>query len=193
MTRRGFTLVEVMVVVVVASLLGLAVAGTVSMALDTRQRVEARRLQVRSELAWRSLVVDVFRNARPRVIRGDSALLLLDGVGPDGVPADRVVLVTAGSLPPLSAGTDWLVSLSGGSGVRLTAAPVGVAAVPVVIEAPDPVMGMDVEVMGPDGEWEGEWSSPWTLPTGVRITFWGAGGSLDPPVTVRLPALEVPQ
>lgn len=193
MTRRGFTLVEVMVVVVVASLLGLAVAGTVSMALDTRQRVEARRLQVRSELAWRSLVLDVFRNARQPVIRGDSALLLLDGVAPNGTPADRVVLVTAGSFPPLSAGTDWLVSLAAGDGVRLTAAPVGVAAVPVVVEAPASVTGLDVVVMGPDGEWRGVWETTWTLPAAVRITFRGTEGALDPPVTVRLPDLEAPQ
>jgi prepilin-type N-terminal cleavage/methylation domain-containing protein len=190
--RPGFTLVEVMVVVVVASLIGLGVAGTVSVALDTRQRVEARRLEVRGALAWRGLVIEALRNARPPAVPGDTALMLLDGEGPGGEPRDRLLVLTSGSLPPLYSGTDWVVSVGAqGEGVGLMAAPVGVRAVPVQVRPPEAVTGMSIEVREtPGGPWLSEWYHPLTMPAAVRIELIRADGSVEPPLTVRLPALD---
>lgn len=192
MRRQGFTLVEVMIVVVVASLIGLGVAGTVSVALDTRQRVEARRLEVRGALAWRGLVLEALRNARPPAVPGDTALLLLDGTGPGGEARDRLLVLTSGSLPPLYSGTDWVVSVGDvGDGVGLTAAPVGVRAVPVQVRPPEGITGASIEVREtPGGPWLTEWYQPRTMPAAVRIEFMRADGSVLPPLTARLPALD---
>lgn len=191
MTRRGFTLVEVMVVVVVASLIGLGVAGTVSVALDTRERVEARRLGVRSALAWRALVTEALRNARPAAAPEDTALLVIDGTGPDGAPEDRLVLLTAGTLPPLHPGTDWVVSLERvGDRVRLMAAPVGVRSAPVRVQAPAAITGLEVMVLSrDDDEWLSAWSAAERLPRAVRIRFWTRSGPDAIPLTVGLPEL----
>lgn len=192
----GFTLVEVMVVVVVAGLIGLGVAGTVSIALDTRERVAERRLEVRSELAWRGLVIDALRNARPPAVPGDTALLLSDGTATDGRPADRLTLLTSGSLPPLHAGTDWVVSLEVvGDRVRLVASPVGVQSVPVEVWAPAGVTGLDAAVLAatPEREarWWDEWSESSRLPQAVRVSFAGRDGTASLPVTVHLPERTV--
>lgn len=190
--RGGFTLVEVMVVVVVAGLIGLGVAGTVSVALDTRQRVAERGVEVRSALAWRGLVIDALRNARPPAVAGDTALLLTDATAPDGRPADRLTLLTSGSLPPLYAGTDWVVSLETvGDRVRLMAAPVGVRSIPVEVWAPAGITGLDAAVLtrapGQEERWWGEWSESSRLPRAVRISFAGRDGTATLPVTVHLP------
>ena len=194
--RGGFTLVEVMVVVVVAALVGLGVAGTVSIALDTRERVAERRLEVRSELAWRGLVVDALRNARPPAVPGDTALLLTNGTATDGRPADRLTLLTSGSLPPLLPGTDWVVSLEAvGGRVRLLAAPVGVESVPVEIWAPAGITGLEAGVLattpGQDPRWRDAWSESSRLPQAVRVAFTGREGTASLPVTVHLPERTV--
>lgn len=194
--RPGFTLVEVMVVVVVAGLVGLGVAGTVSIALDTRERVAERRLEVRSELAWRGLVMDVLRNARPPAVPGDTALLLTDSTTADGRPADRLTLLTSGSLPPLLPGTDWVVSLEAvADRVRLIAAPVGVASVPVEVWAPAGITALDVAVLAATEDeaarWWDEWSEWGRLPQAVRVAFPGRNGTASLPVTVHLPERTV--
>ena len=191
--RAGFTLVEVTVALVLAGVVALAVAGSVSAALDTRSRLESRRLEIRSRLAWRGIVGEALRNARAAAAPGDTAFLLLDGTLPDGQPGDRLAFLAAGVTPPLSAGLDWVVSLApavDGSGVRLTASPVGVRAAPTVLAAPHSVTGVQIEVLGPDGRWVEEWTRPFVRPTAVRITYWSAAGPAGPPWTVALPAVE---
>lgn len=191
MTRSGFTLVEVMVALLIASLLGLAVAGTVTAAIDTRERIESRRLEVRSGLAWRAVVTEALRNTRPPAAPGDTALLVMDGTGPDGAPADRMVFLTEGVLPPLTEGVDWVVSLEPAEdGVRLMAAPVGVRARPVRIPAPAHITGLEVEVLDPSGRWLAAWDR-YFPPRAVRITFW-SGMVPGASVLVRIPAVERP-
>jgi prepilin-type N-terminal cleavage/methylation domain-containing protein len=191
--RRGLTLVEVMVALVIAGLLAVGVAGTVGAAIDTRERLESRRLETRSRLAWRAVLTEALRGVRPPAAIGDTAFLLVDGVGPDGVPGDRLAFLTGGVLPPLNPGVDWVAELGSGSrGLRLMAAPVGVRAAPVLVPAPGGIIGLQAEARTADGRWLDAWIDTGSRPVAVRLTFWSASGPVHDPLTVAIPALEPP-
>ena len=189
--RRAFTLVEVMVAVVVTGVIVLAVFGSLGAALDTRERLEERRLALRSQLAWRAMIGDALRNARPAAARGDTVFYLEDRIGRGGVPEDRVAFIAAGGQPPLTPDADWVVVLEAGAdGLHMLAAPLGVVAVPREIPAPPGLVGLDARVLSstPEGRsWVTEWQREMALPEMVELTFWTDAGTAGEPLRIAFP------
>jgi prepilin-type N-terminal cleavage/methylation domain-containing protein len=191
-TRSGFTLVEVMVAVVITALVVVAAAAAIETSLDFRQRMAAKRDDVRARLAWRSVVTAALRNVRPAANADDTTFLLLDGTRADGVPSDRLVLLTAGTFPPLNAGVDWTVSLSTAEdGLHLSASPPGILSTPLDMRAPAPLAGLQVYVLAErGGTWHSEWGNPGARPVAVRLEFWTNDGPSGEAWTVWLPPVE---
>jgi prepilin-type N-terminal cleavage/methylation domain-containing protein len=188
--RGGFTLVEVMVGVVITGVVALLVYGAIRTAADTQARLADGRTAVRGEMAWRALVADAVRGIRSGRDYEEPTFILQDDVDADGRPADRLVVVTAGSTPPLAPGTDWRVSLGvGPGGLVAEATPAGWrGGVPRTVWGPEEITGLDVQALasGATG-WVDGWTPGGVLPHAVRITFWTADGPAGVALVLAVP------
>jgi prepilin-type N-terminal cleavage/methylation domain-containing protein len=185
----GFTLVEVMMGLVITGVVALLVYGAIRTAADTQASLAAGRSAVRAEMAWRAIITDAVRNVRAPTDYGAPTLRLESGEGPDGRPADRLVLVTAASTPPLTTGTDWQVSVAPGpSDLIAEAVPLGRRGQPLRIRGPTGVTGLDVQALGVgSARWRDSWTTDRSLPRALRITFWTDEGPAPRPLLVSLP------
>lgn len=180
--RRGFTLIELLAALVLTGVVALLVYGAAGAALDTERRLEDAQARLQNARAWRALVTDAVRNARPARTPGDTAFWIEDRLGADGLPADRLRLVTAGGLAPLTPDADWLVTIEpGGDGLVLTATAVGIVGPPRVVRGPAGLRGLDVRVTGftQEPEWAPRWRFPRLVPNGVVLVWWTASGAAD--------------
>jgi prepilin-type N-terminal cleavage/methylation domain-containing protein len=185
--RSGFTLVEVMVGMVVTGVVALLVYGATRTAADTQARLADGRVAARGEMAWRAFVADAVRDARSGRDYDEPTFLVQDGVDPDGHPADRLVLVTTTSMPPLAIGADWRVSIAAGrEGLVAEATPLGRSTPRRTVWAPEDLTGMDVQALA-GGRWVNAWPGEPSLPRAVRITFWTADGPRGVPLVLVLP------
>ena len=185
--RRGFTLIEIMLAIVLTSVVALLAYGAIATAADVRERLEADREQRLAVAAWRQLVTETIRNLRFPAEFGDATLVVADGSGPDGVPADRLELITEAGAPPLAPGTDWRVSFAvEGEVLSALAVPLGSAAGPRVLAGPPGTTGLEVEVLS-EGTWSRGWRSEESLPEAIRVTFWAEGQPVDVPIVLAVP------
>lgn len=191
MRSSGFTLIELMLAIVVTGVVALLVYGAADAAIDTRSRLEARGLETSARQAWRAVVEDALRNARPANAFDDSAFVVVDASDGRGRPRDRLWFVTAGGLPPLTADSDWEVLLAPTPrGLSLVARPVGVTAPPRRLVAPEGVTGLDVRVLSVDPEapgWVGTWQRPRLVPRAIELVYWTDDGPAGAPVRLTLP------
>jgi len=150
MSRKGFTLLELLIAIVLAGIVALLVYGAVSVGTDTQERVLGARREIAAKNAFRATLIDALRNARAASYQAEPLLELDNRVDPNGLPRDRLSFITAGSGPPLTPDTEWAVTLeSAGSSLRLLARAVGVAHTPtVVMNLPD-ATGLDVLLLTP--------------------------------------------
>lgn len=188
--RRGFTLLEVLLAIVLLGIVVLLVYGTAGVTLDTERRLADWRSAFQSSRAWQATIEDALRNTYPALVRGDTAFSVETDYAGGGRPMDRLRFVTAGSFPPLTPDADWEVTLAPTStGLALLAAPLGVAAPPRMILGRPEVRGLDVRVLAGDevGEWSDRWEFPTLVPAAVELTYWGEDGPIGPPVRLALP------
>jgi prepilin-type N-terminal cleavage/methylation domain-containing protein len=187
--ESGFTLLELLVAIVLTGVVGLLVYGAAGVALDTQQRLEEKGREIRSRLAWRATLQEAFRNTRPAATLADTAFYLEERFIA-GRPADRITFVTAGSMPPLTADSDWIVTLEAAAeGLVLSARPLG-AVVPArrVVGIPG-VTGLDVRVLDryrPAG-WRETWEYARFVPAAVELTYWTEEGPVEPSQLLWLP------
>src|SRR3712207_3074218 len=97
---RGFTLVELMIVIVITSIIALLAYGSARGAFDTDERLARARADVEGAGAMRALVSDALRHAVPAVSDDQLAFELERGVAASGLPADRVRFVSRGVAQP---------------------------------------------------------------------------------------------
>lgn len=185
----GFTLLELLVAMVLTGVVALLVYGAAGVAVDTQRRLEEKGREVRARQAWRSTLQEAFRNTRPAATYADTAFYLEERFIA-GRPADRVTFVTAGSMPPLTPDSDWIVTLEASEeGLVLSARPVA-AVVPGrrVVGIPG-VTGLDVRVL--DQQFGAGWSETWEyarfVPTAVELTYWTEDGPVAPSERLWLP------
>src|SRR2546421_13059387 len=127
-TRRGFTLLEILIAISVAGIVALLVYGTVAAGHDVEARLRERRRALQTAQAFRSVVQDALRNARPSRQFGDTAFWIDAQRDSRGRPMDRLSFVAAGRVPPLTADADWQVTIEPHPhGIAITATPVGIA------------------------------------------------------------------
>lgn len=187
--RSGFTLLEVLVAIVLTGVVGMLVYGAAGVAIDTQQRLEEKGREIRGRQAWRVTLQEAFRNTRPATTATDTAFYLEQRFIA-GQPADRVTFISAGSMAPLTADSDWIVTLEvAAEGLVLSARPVG-AVVPArrVVGIPG-VTGLDVRVLDyePPAGWLETWEYARFVPAAVELTYWTGEGPLAPSERLWLP------
>jgi len=186
--RRGFTLIEITLGIVLTGVVALMAYGAIAAAADTQERLAADRSDRLADAAWRSLVVDAVRSARSPLDYDAPTLIVQDGAGTGGRPADRLAVVTSSGSPPLSPGTDWALSIGAeGDGMIARASPLGPWQDARVVRGPAALRGMSVEVLGPGG-WVTAWASDLELPRALRITFFTEDGEAGVPLVIAVPA-----
>jgi type II secretion system protein J len=192
--RAGFTLVELLVAIMITSVIALLAYGSARAAFDTDDRLARARSAVEGAGAMRALVSDALRHAVPAVSDDQLAFELQAGTRADDLPADRVRFVSRGLVPPLGAGTAWLVTVGvAADGLVVDAVPVTGDAAPVRALVPG-VAGLRVRALASDGgAWARAWDAPARLPRGVELRLLRADGALaGAPIVVALDAAAAP-
>lgn len=189
MTRHGFTLLELLVVIVLAGVVALLVYGAAQVGVDTDARLAASRRRWQSQHAMRTLIEDALRNARPALRAGDPAFVLQIHTSGAGVPQDQLTFVTRGGFPPLTGDADWRVTIEPTpAGLAAVAVPLGVRAPARIAGALAGITGVEIRVQPPGGgPWIRQWALPTAFPRAVTLTFWNDSGPSGAPLRVALP------
>lgn len=188
--RRGFTLLEMIVAIVVTSVVALLVYGVADASFTTRARLDERRHALQTERGMRLILNEALRNARPAVRPGDQAFVLDDARDARGRPADRLTFVATGGFPPLTDESQWVVRLEPtADGVTLSALPLGVRGAHArLLGRLAGTTGVDVRVRDAgSSEWRSNWSFVSIVPAAVEVTFTSDAGVVGVPVRVALP------
>jgi len=190
MTRRGFTLLELLVSIVVTSVVALLVYGAADAGFTTRGRLDRQRRELQTGRAVRALLHEALRNARPATRADDGAFVLEDRRDARGRPADRLTFVASGGFPPLTDDSQWTVSVElGDSGVTISAEPRGVrGARSRQLARVAGATGVNVRVREMNGSaWAERWEYLSIVPAGVEVTFTSDSGVIGVPLRVALP------
>ena len=189
MTRRGFTLLELLVVIVLVGVIALLVYGTAQVGVDTEARLVASRHRWQSQHAMRTLIEDALRNARPALRAGDPAFVLQTHTSSAGIPQDQLTFVTRGGFPPLTGDADWSVTIEPTpAGLAAVAVPLGVRAPARVAGSLAGITGVEIRVQAPSGgPWLRQWAMPTACPRAVTLTFWSDSGPSKAPLRIALP------
>lgn len=190
MIRRGFTLLELLVSIVVTSVVALLVYGAANSGFETRERLLRQHGALQTERAARLVLLEALRNARPATRPGAQAFVVEDRRDARGRPADRMRFVATGGFPPLTDDAQWLVQLAPDSaGIALLALPLGVrGATPRTLGRVPGATGVDVRVRTLDGTgWAAQWSLLSLVPSAVEVTFTADSGPAPLPLRVALP------
>lgn len=189
-SRRGFTLIELMLAIVLTGLVAVLVYGASGAAVDTEARLSAREMILRTERAWTTVIVDALRNVRASADYPQPTLVIVSGEDPWGRPRDRLEVITAGSTPPLTPDADWRVTLEvTDRGLSLTALPIGVRVPARQMVGLPAVTGLSVRVLATDEGvgWLEAWSDRRRLPRAVEVTLLTDTGPAGPPLLVAIP------
>lgn len=183
MRRRGFTLVEVMVGLVVGALVVTLGYGALQGGLDTGARMEAHRQDREAALVFHALLADAIRHALPGVGGGPAVFTLAHRMTADGRPADSLAFLSRGIVAPLGTSSAWRVTLAlRGDSLQLMARPDGDGREPPVVATIGGTR-LDIAVLGrgPLAAWSSAWPDAGVAPEAVRI---GTGGAI--PLVVRV-------
>jgi prepilin-type N-terminal cleavage/methylation domain-containing protein len=189
MSRRGFTLLELIVSIAVAGIIALLVYSSASAGFDTRDALARYRNTNESELRVRAMLADALRHASDDADAGAPAFELVDGTDPRGLPLDQLTFLTRGVLPPLGGSARWTMTLAPTPrGLVVRAAPVDQANGGSITAVLGRIRGLDVQVMSlVDRSWSTAWPSSGQLPAAVHLSFYDATGApVGAPVVVRI-------
>jgi len=193
--RAGFTLLEIMVVIVITGVVALIVYGTAAAGFDTDRQLERVRTALETRAIVRDLLVDALRHPVPGggAAMNDVLFAIDDAVSAEGVPVDAVHFFSRGVTPPLGASVTWSITLSpAGDGIRLLAVSGDPGwAAPIDALLAD-VRGLNVRVLSrtADSLWSDGWDAPGRVPAAVRLEFFSASGAPAAPPLVVHSALE---
>jgi prepilin-type N-terminal cleavage/methylation domain-containing protein len=195
MQRRGFTLIEVLVSIVLTAVVSVLVYGVVQAARDTQARIARDQQGLQSSLAMRLLLESALSGAQTNFLAADTMFILENRTSSRGVPEDRLTFVASGDFPPLSPNADWVVTLEPTArGLRFSGGPMGVRTPNRLLALLPGVTGLEVRVRHPDlgPNWSEEWASHAILPSAVELTYWNENGKIGVPLTVQLALGQVP-
>jgi prepilin-type N-terminal cleavage/methylation domain-containing protein len=188
-TRWGFTLVEILVSVVLTAVLSLLVYGAVQVARDTQAQIAGERQALQSAMTMRLLLETALTGAQTSLLAHDTVFVLESAVNSRGRPADRLTFTTSGNLPPLTPGTDWIVTLAPNpDGLDLIGTPRGIRTPSRLLARLPGVNGLAVRARHTQigGGWSQEWNLPSVLPEAVELTYWTDSSPVGIPLVVPL-------
>jgi len=173
-SRRGFTLLEVMIALLIGSVVVLLGYGTLGAGIDIEARVAAARDVDASTTAFRAMLTDALRHA----VSGD-------GSASGGLPIAttgtgktlRLSFLSRGVTHPLGGSDIWQIDLGADStGVTLDARPANVAQTALHLTARG-ARAFTVRFRGrDDAAWRDAWNDPTRLPAAVEVRFLDAAG-----------------
>ncbi len=173
-TRRGFTLIEVMVALLIGSVVVLLAYATLRAGLDVQERVTASREADETATAMRAMLSDALRHAvagDARDVRG----LHTDADANGAILALR--FVSRGIMAPLGGSGQWRVGLSTDTaGVTLSATPLDSLSIPLRFTSRGSRSFAVRFLAQEDGAWRGDWNDPTRLPSAVELRFLDAAG-----------------
>jgi prepilin-type N-terminal cleavage/methylation domain-containing protein len=189
--RRGFTLFELMVAIVVTSVVVLLAYGTLQAGLDADVRLGAHRATVAAEVQLRAMLVDALRHPADAPQDGAVAFEVRRGVTATGLSADTLRFFSRGVVTPLGTSEPWDVVLApAADGVRFIASPLGAATRAAVVAAVSEVRGVRVRTLAQastGGEWIDGWTGDRGFPDAVEISFADSAGRVTgPPLVVKV-------
>lgn len=171
--RRGFTLVEVMIALLIGSVVVLLAISTLRAGLDVQQRVMAARDADATATAMRALLSDAIRHA----VAGDAD-------DPRGMHSDTdadrgpaLAFVTRGVEAPLGGTAAWQVSLTtDAAGLTFAAVSRDHARTPLRMSSPA-TRRLAVRFLPiASSEWREGWDDATRLPEAVEVRFLDAQG-----------------
>jgi prepilin-type N-terminal cleavage/methylation domain-containing protein len=171
--RRGFTLIEIMVALVVTGLVVSVAYATLQAGFDTSERLTNAQAGDERETVARAMLTNALRHAVPGTIGGAPVFVLRDEPQGDGLR-----FLTRGVAEPLGASDVWEVSLLPG--------PQGTQFDAHQVENPSRsfttllrrVNSLSIRVRGRDFRdgWLETWNAPDRSPAVVSISFMNADG-----------------
>jgi prepilin-type N-terminal cleavage/methylation domain-containing protein len=181
--RRGFTLVELMVALVLTGIVSLVAYGSIQAAIDSSARLSKQRETVESEAMVRTLVSDALRHPADSP-DGDVAFALVSFAGNRG---NGIEFVSRGISGSLGAGQLWRVALRPvAGGLELDAISLGGS--PASIRgtiASVAKIGVRVLRAADDRVWQDHWESTQQFPSAVEISFQDSLGRHVAPLVVQ--------
>ena len=167
--RRGMTLIEMMVALVLTGIVALLAYGSVQAGLDSAGRIEGYQRKGESQVLLRSLVTDALRHPADAPDGSGTAFEVLQVTG----GGEALRFVSRGVSGPLGAGHLWRVEVGPSSqGLAFNAAALDGDVAPVRGIIPS-LRSMMVRVLrsSDDGEWQSEWKSTRQFPVAVEIVL----------------------
>jgi prepilin-type N-terminal cleavage/methylation domain-containing protein len=193
MTRRGFTLLELMIALVIGSTVVLLAYATLRGGMDTAARVTRVRDDEETVTILRAMLGDAIRHAITGEGTDGATGLRLDR-GADG-RVERLRLTTRGIEPPYGATGAWaLVLHHDRASVLLDADPLtGTRGAALRLRA-TALRGFGVRFLAPaETRWRDRWDDTTRLPAAVEIAFLSTGQRQSgAPLVVRTSAMGNP-
>ena len=181
--KRGFTLIELMVALVLTGIVSLIAYGSVQAAIDSAERLTRQRETVESEAMVRTLLSDALRHPADSP-DGKPAFAMLTTAGNRG---SEIQFVSRGVGGSLGVGPLWRVAVrSTTGGLELDA--ISLERSPASIRGRIPnVASIIVRVLRSvdDRAWQDHWESPQQFPSAVEISFRDSFGRTGAPLIVQ--------
>lgn len=172
--RRGFTLVEVMIALLIGSVVVLLAYSTLRAGLDVQERVTTAREADETTTAMRAMLADALRHA-----------MTADARDPRGLHTEADVsgrqtafsFVSRGITAPLGGSAQWQLGLSADSvGVTLAATSLDSALTPLRLTSRSAHSFAVRFLARDDAEWRTDWNDPTRLPAAVEVRFLDIAG-----------------
>ena len=197
--RRGFTLMEVMIALVITALVATLAASSLRAGMDVRERVQTHRVTTEAEARATAWIGTMLRHA-PAPSAVDEPLLRIApasfrAAGEENT--DALTFLSQGVEAPIGSGQIWRVSLAvQNDGLHVTATPVNERSNRIPLETVLPhVNGLLVEALdvrggpGNTAVWRRDWPVLRTTPTALRITLSLKTGERREPLVFNLAPL----
>jgi prepilin-type N-terminal cleavage/methylation domain-containing protein len=183
--RRGVTLLEVVLAVTVAAVVGLAAASALQAASVAAEQVTRARRAAEGEGRLRTLLTDAARHIPPASMVDGARLRL------DGDPARPVLrFASRGVVPPFGTGAIWWVTVwQSADSLLVETAPPAMSTLRARRLVVPRVATLAVRVLDTEAlPWHERWSLAGRLPQVLEVA-WTLPAAAPPPLRVRLAPL----
>ena len=172
--RRGFTLIELMIALVIGGVVVLLAYSTLRAGLNVEDRVSAARDADASTTAMRAMLSDAIRHA----VAGDARDMRGLHTESDGSGrATKLMFISRGIAAPLGGSAAWQVGLSSDSGgVVLDASSLDASREPLHLTSRGTLTFAVRFLAIEDATWRTQWDDPARLPAAVEVRFLDAKG-----------------
>jgi len=192
MSRRAFTIVELMVGLIIAGVVSLLAYGTLRAGLDSEDRIASYRSETESVALLRSVLTDALRHIASAPNGETPPVEIENTITADGVNAGILRVVSRGVTDPLGTGRLWRISLEGTrDGLRYQAVPLEDTLASGISSLLPHIRGVRVRALSDDDlQWQMKWGVERRVPRAIEITFEAAAQTSAHPVLLVFTGLD---